>query len=235
VTLYKGCATFIYDKWYSPNGEHMDSYVKITVIISILIFVIMIPLGMMNGVHGFIPEIIFFIFLTLFYYWLYDAFRMNLPIFTLLIIGHVLHATGIFGWYNISPVGWQWDHITHIFGALPYALLFFRFFEPWMDAKFTKKNFLILVAVFMAATGVGAVVELSEFIGYLQLGLGEGAFQFGPGDGIAGKTGNELIDVIGGGWINEGWDFIYNTVGIIIGMVMMIVIRAIRKRTMQIS
>ncbi len=207
----------------------MDTHVRLVTAISVLIFILMIPIALLNGVYGFIPDIVFFIILTLFYYWMFDTFRMNLPIFTLLIIGHILHAGGIFGWYYVSPVSVQWDHLTHIFGAFPYALLFFRWMEQWMDEKFTKKNLLLLFAIFLAATGVGAVVELSEFIGYLQLGAGEGAFMFGPGDGIAGKEGSDLIDTIGGGWINEGWDFVYNTVGIVIGMVIMIIIRAVRR------
>ncbi len=209
----------------------MDNYVKSLTIISILIFLVMIPIAYLNGVYGWIPDICVFIILTLFYYWMYDTFRMNMPIFTMLIIGHLMHAMGIFGWYYISPIPIQWDHITHVFGILPFALLFFRWIEQWMDVKFcTKKNLLLIFTVFLAATGVGAVNELSEFIGYLSLGFGEGAFMFGPGDGVTGLQGTALVDALGGGWINEGWDFVYNTVGIIIGMAIMIVLRIINKK-----
>ena len=177
------------------------------------------------------PDIVLFIVLTLFYCWTYDMFKMNMPIFTMLIIGHILHAAGIFGWYATSPVPIQWDHITHFFGAFPYALLFFRYFEQWTDSRwFTKKNFLLLLAVFLAATGVGAVVELSEFVGYLQLGFGEGVFKFGPGDGVAGLTGIDLVDALGGGWINEGWDFVWNTIGILVGIALMLIIRLFGKK-----
>lgn len=209
----------------------MDNYVKTLTIISILIFLVMIPIAYLNGVYGWIPDIFVFIALTLFYYWTYDTLRMNMPIFTMLIIGHLTHAMGIFGWYHISPVPIQWDHITHFFGALPYALLFFRWMEQWMDVQFlTKKNLLLLMAVLLAATGIGAVNELSEFVGYLSLGFGEGAFMFGPGDGVAGLEGSDLIDAIGGGWINEGWDFVFNTIGIIAGMFIMIILRLTRRK-----
>lgn len=209
----------------------MINDLKILTGISILIFLIMIPIGYLRGVYAFIPDLVLFIILTLFYYWTYDTFRMNTPIFTMLIFGHILHACGIFGWYSTSPVPIQWDHVTHFFGAFPYALLFYKFFEQWADTKwFTKKNILLLLAVFLAATGVGAVVELSEFVGYLQLGFGEGAFQFGPGDGVTGLTGSDLVDAIGGGWINEGWDFVWNTFGILVGMAIMIVISLFRKK-----
>ncbi len=208
-----------------------DRYINALTIISILIFILMIPIALLNGVYGFIPDILTFIALTLFYRWTYSTLKMNMPIFTMLIIGHILHACGIFGWYHISPVPVQWDHLTHFFGALPFALLFFNWMEQWMDAKFfTKKNFLLLFAVFLAATGVGAVVELTEFIGYLQYGMGEGAFMFGPGDGIVGHSGSDLIDVIGGGWINEGWDFVFNTIGILAGIVLMLILKSTKKK-----
>jgi len=198
---------------------------------SILIFLIMIPLAVSYGTYGWIPDLFVFIGLTLFYYWTWDTFRLNLPLFTLLILGHILHAGGIFGWYHISPVGIQWDHITHFLGALPFAILFYRFMEPWMSTRFfTKKNLLILITIFMAATGVGAVVEISEFVGYLQLGFGDGAFMYGPGDGIVGLEGSDLVDGLGGGWVNAGWDFLYNTFGIIVGMLLMISIRLFRKK-----
>jgi hypothetical protein len=208
----------------------MDNYVRILTITSILIFLVMIPIAYLNGVYGWIPDIITFIILTLVYYWLYDAFRMTMPIFTFLILAHALHSGGIFGWYYISPVPIRWEIVTHLAGGFAFSLLIFRWMEQWMDSKFTKKTWLVLIGIFLAATGIGAVVEISEFVGYLVAGEGEGAFQFGPGDGVAGLEGTELIDALGGGWINEGWDFIFNTIGILAGIVMMIVIRMAHKK-----
>ncbi len=207
---------------------------KLLAIISTLIFLVMIPISIINGVYAFIPDLFIFIALTWFYYWTYNAFKMNMPIFTMLIIGHISHAVGIFGWYHISPIPIQWDHVTHFFGAFPFALLFFRWMEQWMDAQIiTKKNIMFLITIFLAASGVGAMVELSEFLGYLKFGFGDGLFRFGPGDGLEGKTGSDLIESLGGGWINEGWDFIFNTTGIVFGMALMLFIRATRKKAKQ--
>ncbi len=207
----------------------MNNYVKLLTATSLLIFTVLISLAIMNKTYGWIPDLAIFIILTIFYYWTYDTFRMNMPIFTLLIIGHVLHGTGVLGWYYASPVPIQWDHITHFFGTLPFALLFFKWMSQWLDKGITKKNILIIMAVFFSAMGVGAIVELFEFIGYLALGFGDGVLMFGPGDGIAGLQGTDLIDAIGGGWINEGWDFVYNTIGIITGLAIMITIRIAKK------
>jgi len=209
----------------------MDNQLKILTITSILIFLVMIPIALLNGIYGFIPDLIIFIILTIFFAWTYNTFRMTPAIFTLLTIGHLLHACGIFGWYHISPVPIQWDHITHFLGELPYALLFFNFFSQWADTKWlTKKNLLLLIAIFLAAFGVGAVVEMSEFLGYLKLGFGDGALMFGPGDSVAGFEGSDLIDAIGGGWINTGWDLIFNTTGILFGIAMMIIQRIIARK-----
>jgi len=209
----------------------MDNQVRIITAVSVLIFLVMIALAVVNDLPGFIPDILIFIGLTLFYAWTYKVFRMNAPIFTLLIVGHILHSCGIFGWYHISPVPIQWDHITHFFGTLPFALLFFNFLSQWADTNFfTRKNLLLLMTVFVAAMGVGAIVELSEFLGFLSLGFGDGAFMFGTGDGVAGFEGTDLIDAIGGGWINEGWDFVFNTIGILFGITIMLLSKLIIKK-----
>jgi len=230
-TLYKGYANYIYKNRLFIDGGTMDNYVKTLTAISILIFLVMIPIAYLNGVYGWIPDIAVFVFVTLFYYWMYDTFRMTMPIFTFLIIAHILHAGGIFGWYYVSPVPIRWEIVTHLAGGFAFSLLIFRWMEQWLEKKFTKKTWLVIIGIFLAATGIGAVVELSEFVGYLFAGEGEGAFQFGPGDGVAGKEGTELIDALGGGWINEGWDFVFNTGGILVGMVIMAIIRSARKES----
>ncbi|VVB81175.1 Uncharacterised protein [uncultured archaeon] len=212
----------------------MDNQLRIITAVSVLIFLVMIPLGMVNGVYGFIPDMIFFICLVLFYAWSYNTFRMTAPIFTLLVIGHILHACGIFGWYHISPVPIQWDHITHFIGCMPFAMLFFNWLSQWADAKwFTRKNLLLLIAVFFATIGVGALVELIEFVGFLSLGFGEGGLMFGPGDSVAGLEGNTLMEAVGGGYINTGWDLAFNTIGTLFGIVLMILSKIVVKKKLQ--
>jgi hypothetical protein len=204
---------------------HKDTYLNIVTLVSLLIYATFIPLAIMNKVYGWIPDVIGFAILTIGFYLTYSYWRMNLPIFTIIIIGLLLHLGGIFGWYYISPVPIQWDHLTHFFGCLPFALLFFQFLKHKLNNKFfTVHNFLFFIIIFFAAMGVGALVELSEFWGYLSFGFGPGALMFGPGDGVIGKQGIELIDVLGGGWINKGWDMTFNLLGILVGMIVMMII-----------
>jgi len=204
-------------------------------LISIAIFSVFIPLSILHNLSGFIPELILFMALSTFYWWMWDTLKLNEPIYMLLVLGHALHSCGIFGWYGQSPLPIAWDHITHFFGLMPYGLLFFKWTEQWMTAKtISKTNLFILITIFLAASGVGAMVELGEFFGYLKFGFGEGAFAFGPGDGFENAIGTDtdnLINDLGGGWINTGWDLIYNTIGITFGILIMIILRLTKKKT----
>lgn len=196
-------------------------------VISAFIFLTFIPLAIINETFGWIPDVIIFLGLVVFYYFFWEMLDMNIPIYLVLIIGHISHAMGIFGWYSMNPFLIQYDHITHFLGSLGVVLVIWQFMKRWMDKRLiTKKNIMLLGVVVMAAFGVGATVELMEFVGYLSFGMGDdGIFFFGAGDGITGLAGNELIDALGGGWINLGWDLVYNALGIITGIILYYIAR----------
>lgn len=200
--------------------------IKILTFISVFIFLCFIAVSALDGSYGWIPDIFAYIVLVFFLYKTRCFWRLNPLVFVALVFGAVLHCCGVFGWYGSSPLPVQWDHFSHFFGALPFALLFWSFFSQFMDKKvFTKKNLVLVILIFFASYGVCAFVELIEFVGYLRLGFGEhGTLFFGAGD-----VDLELMDVVGGGWINEGWDFVYNTIGILTGMIMMFSLTVIRR------
>ena len=191
-------------------------------IISIMIYIVIITIGQIIGTTAFTADCIIFVILTLFYYWTYEKWNMTPIIFLLLEIGHITHALGTFGWYNISPIPIRWERITHFIGAMPFAMLFFNYFKhKWDNKILTRKNLVLALIVFFAALGVGQIVEASEFWGFQAFGRGEGAFMFGHGDGIITPEGKEILDVYGGGWINSGWDVTVNTIGVIFGILLM--------------
>lgn len=196
---------------------------KLVAGLGIASFLVLIPLSLLNGTSGFIPELIIFAAITGALYFCFETLRLNVPIYSLVILSMLLHGFGVLGYYAVSPIPVQWDHVTH-FALFSWGLMFFRFFEQWMDSRvFSRRNVLLLCAVFLAASGIGAVIELSEFLGYLQLGFGEGAFAFGPGDGLG--TDGDVIANLGGGWINTGWDLIFNTLGILLAMMISMAVR----------
>jgi len=203
-----------------------SKYDTLVTIIAVLIFIVMIIYSFIVQVLGFAPDMVFFLIVTLLLYKTYDRWRLNLPIYTIIIIGFILHSAGVFGWYHISPLPWAWERITHFFGILPITLLFYNYLKPHMDKKWiTPTNTRLFIIVLFVSLGIGAAVEMTEFYGYLALGHGEGALLFGPGDGVIGAEGQDLIDVIGGGWINEGWDLTFNLFGALAGLFIMMIIQ----------
>lgn len=200
-------------------------------VLGVLSFLVLIPLAIISGTSGFIPELLIFAALTVLLAYYANALKLKVPVLTLVILGMLLHGFGVLGFYGVSPLPIQWDHVTHFVGLFAFALLIFGFVEQWMDARvFSKKNVFLFILIFLAAQGVGAVIELSEFAGYLKWGFGEGAFAFGPGDGLPSAAHTDAIDNIGGGWINTGWDLIFNSLGILAAMLILVVRRALVAR-----
>jgi len=207
---------------------HRDKLVNFVTIVGILIFITFSAYAYVNNTFSnFIYDTIFFIVLTLFFYFTYDRWKLNLPIYTLLILSLTLHSAGTFGWYFKSPIGIQWDHITHFVPILAFTLLFFQYAVQFMDRKLTKKTWMVIVIVLMAGLGVGSIIELIEFSGFIVFGFGEGALLWGAGDGIPGQTIEgiptiEAIEELGGGWFNTMWDLVWNTMGALVAILIMI-------------
>lgn len=208
-------------------------YTALVAGLGVFTFLVMILMSYIWKNTGFVPDMIAFIILTLFFYFTYDKWNLNLPIFTILILSWFPHALGFMGFYLNTPVALSWDHITHFFPMFGFALLFFNFLHQWMDRKFfTKKTIFLILVVLLAASGVGVVIELIEFSGFLVYGFGEGALAFGAGDAAPGQlvTSVEEIEAYGGGWFNTMYDLIWNSLGALSAVVLMILFHYVIKR-----
>jgi len=210
-----------------------DIYAAVVLGIGVVIFLLMILMSYIVGNTGFVPDMIGFIVLTVFFYFTYEKWNLNLPIYTMLILGFIPHALGFMGFYLNTPIGLAWDHFTHIVPIFAFGLLFFNFLYQWMDRKFfTQKTIFLILVVLMAASGVGVVIELIEFSGFLVYGFGEGALAFGAGDACTGQLVStfEEIDAYGGGWFNTMYDLIWNSLGALSAVVLMILFHYVIKR-----
>lgn len=169
-------------------------------------------------------DIVFFALFILFLCFTWKFWRLNVPVYTLFVLSFASHLMGIFGWYNVSPLPIQWDHITHGFPLFTFTIFLYNFARPWMtDSFWNLKTFSILLLVFLSGLGVGAIVENIEFAGYLSLGYGEGGLFFGgPGDGVPVTSAQvDVIQEIGGGYINTELDLVWNGFGVFAAMVLM--------------
>ena len=81
----------------------------------------------------------------------------------------------------------------------------------------STRTITILVIMMFATMGVGSLVEMTEFWGYLYLGEGDGVLFFGGGD-----TDPVLINEVGGGWINAMEDLVNNFLGGLLAIIIFI-------------
>ncbi len=168
-------------------------------------------------------DILFFAVMILFFHVTYAFWRLNAPIYTLIVLSFAAHLMGIFGWYNVSPLPLQWDHITHIFPMFSFTMLLFNFTRPWMDRFWSIKTWSVLLLLFLSGLGMGAIVENVEFAGFLSLGYGEGGLFFGgPGDGMPITSAQaDAIQEFGGGYLNTELDLVWNLMGTFTALVLM--------------
>ncbi len=205
-------------------------------LLAVLAYITLVGISLTNGTFRFYwPDAAFFAAFIFFLHLTFGFWRLNVPIYILLVLSLVLHLCGIFGWYSVSPFPCiKWDHITHGIPLFSFTLFLYNFARQWMADQFwSARTWGILLLVFLSGLGIGAVIENIEFIGYLTLGFGEGGLFFGgPGDGQPVTSAQmDIIQDLGGGYINTEVDLVWNFIGVFSAIVLMSIIRfGIRKK-----
>lgn len=185
-------------------------------IMSMIVFLLLIGYEWSHGVYEYIADTIFFIILTLMLLALYKKLDLDLWSYAAFIIALLFHNAGTFGWYNISPLPIQWDHITHITGIAAPTLILFRFSRRFFRAT-TFHNAYVILFTLLAALGIGVFVEFYEFAGYYIVGEGVGGLGQGEGD-FTTELGESL-------WLNTMLDMIFNVIGALVGIGIGILLR----------
>ncbi|MBT3438676.1 hypothetical protein HN992_02800 [Candidatus Woesearchaeota archaeon] len=192
------------------KSEHLRVYLA-----SMLLFVVAIIVAYNLGVTDYINDSIFMMLILTLLFFLYDGLRMTSWIYFSVAIAFLLHNLGMFGFYSVSPIFIQWDHVTHFFGELVAGVALYNMFYSYkmLNGKKTKtERFTILMVVVFAALGIGVIIEFMEFFGYLFVGEGLGIFAHGIGD-----VNTEFIN---SEWFNTMFDLIYNFLGALFGVLL---------------
>jgi len=189
-------------------------------LLSFVTFIILATIAVLNGTKGYIPDMIGSFAIIFLIYLSYNRLRITVPSFSFFIFSLYLHNFGVFGWYANSPLPLQWDHITHFVPIMAVTIILFQFARSFES----KNTMLTIFLVLLASLGIGAVIETIEFVGFLNFGFGDGAFQFG-GMGDEFITDNpqlqEAILEVGGGYFNTNYDLLWNGLGAIAGIFLM--------------
>lgn len=90
--------------------------------------------------------------------------KLKLSAFTYFILAAAMtvHNAGTFGYYNISPLPIQYDHITHFFGLFAVTLFFYNYFSKKIEFSYLE----IAILSFLIGMGVGALIEIWELIAH---------------------------------------------------------------------
>ncbi|MBW2977175.1 hypothetical protein KY347_07070 [Candidatus Woesearchaeota archaeon] len=125
------------------------------------------------------------IILLLFFFKFYDRLHQDSVSYFCLIFMMALHDLSL---YSETLFGLKFENYMHFIGGFTIAIITDRFFKE----KLGKAKRFITLLIF--ALGVGAIVEITEWLGFKILGAGEGLFYFGAGDIDAWH--NTIIDLI---------------------------------------
>ncbi|MFH1849152.1 MAG: hypothetical protein ABH879_03105 [archaeon] len=123
-------------------------------------------------------------------------------------LGTLWHAAGVFPFQvsgetvTLYSHYSQYDLFTHFCGFLMLTLGILHIYVS--NHKRTRADIVILL---VAVIGLGAVMEISEYLGYRFFGYGEGWIRFGDGDNSANF----------GPWGDSMTDSIANVAGVILG------------------
>lgn len=158
-------------------------------------------------------------------FWIFDRFfsaflalmalvfyrRMRLSAFSLMfgLAVLIMHHLNLYGNYYFS---WPFDRYMHFFGGLAVTL----FFAQYLYHSQGKRGIAVAFLSVTIAAGLGAYLEIIEFVGYATFGEGEGLLFYGTGDI--------------GEWNNISWDLISNVSGGLVGSAVFLLVRHIRDR-----
>jgi len=173
------------------------------IIISILIFFIWTIVSLVQKDYEIVFDRLFGLILGIVALFEYRRLKMSIPVLFISVIALLMHHMKLYG--NVY-FGIPFDRIQHFIGVFAIALIMYHYIEVTYNKKYFNKIAVGLV-VFFIAFGIGASIEIVEFLGYSYLGEGEGVLFYGTGDF--------------GEYNNIGWDLIANSLGALLAILIM--------------
>lgn len=192
-----------------------DTIFRIITTVSILIFIFFFFESSRVGLPSYRNDTIIFSILLILFYFLRNMMNLNPVTYSLLSLAFIFHNLGVFGFYSTSPLPFEWDLWTHGFGLFAYSIMFYNYFKQYFTSE-KKRNALILLLVIFSTLGIGAIIEMVEFSGYLYFGKGEGFLLYGAGD--AQPDSGPSAD-----YVDSMYDLFYNSAGALIGVLVCLI------------
>ena len=171
---------------------------------------------------GFVKDIILSVLLIALAFTLYNKLRLTPMSLSILCLAFTVHDLGTFGFYSDPNLFIPYDWITHFLGIFAATIVIANFLSSSLtkSKKFKFNDSMILFIAFLAALGIGALVELLEFSGYILLGPGDSIFQLATVDFAETSSGNIITDMFSGLYGDTIGDFICNVIGALVAVIL---------------
>ena len=136
--------------------------------------------------------------LLIFVFMVRAVIHLNWLHFLLFALFLVIHCLGMFDYYELYPLGIEYDYWVHsIFGFIS-ALVILRWLRM-SDLHLTRA--VRIASTLIIVLGISAAHELYEFAGAILLGSGEGVLFIGAGDLDEWDTQKDMLNNVIGGLI----------------------------------
>lgn len=140
-------------------------------------------------------------------------------------IGFIPHILGLYeifysfnsfngALYGSAFFGYHYDWIVHFFATFCYSVALGAMSYEYLR-KGLKSCFIVFIILLFFMSGLGALNESIEFVGYELFGYGKGFLEFGDGDASPNA----------GPWQNASMDMVNNIIGAAIGIGLFLLIK----------
>ena len=145
--------------------------------------------------------------LLVFIYLVREFIHLNWIHFLLFALFLIIHCLGMFDFYELYPLGIEYDYWVHgIFGFIS-ALVILR----WLRMSDLRlKRIVRISSTLIVVLGISAAHELYEFAGAILLGSGEGVLFIGAGDLDQWDTQKDMLNNVIGGLVGIFVSSTYN-------------------------
>ncbi len=202
--------------WKKIKNQRMLTILIIFVVYNIFLILYSLKIQNYYAIKGQSTFVILGILLYIFR----KKLKLKSLAFTFLLAGFAVHLSHIFGKLyqnqNLFPPWDFWSHSIFFIGATIY---FFELQKRRFNTEkiFTFKNIFHFLTLFLLVSGIGVLIELGEYSGYVF--LEDGGYEvFGGGDYEGIVVTDEVISSIefhGGGWFDAMTDLVINSVAIL--------------------
>ena len=196
------------------NIKHQDRLLGWIYVITVIFVAVMGIISFMHHTTFVIDASFAIIVISLIYYYRKKIiFSWEGALFSCL--GFVSNTAGAVGIYELYYQGIGWDKLLHVISTAGISMLAYSYLS--VKNKSTRNKvfsvFGLVVITFLLVQGIGAINEITEFIGSRYFGIAQG--MFGITNGLhPPKSDFELYDT--------QWDMIANVIGTIVGIAYMI-------------